>query len=616
VIFTVKSRGRTLFSVKRRVIAASWGIFVGFRRSAAICFQKMTPSDLELLQRFARDRAQDAFTELVRRHLNLVYSAALRQVRSPQLAEEIAQSVFADLARDARKISGTGVSPVSSLTPWLFAVTRRTAVDVIRKESRRQLREQLAYEMNITNAPDASWQHIEPLLDEAVAELDEPDRAAVLLRFFENQSLRDVGQQLGVSDDAAQKRVSRAVERLREFFAKRGISVGAGGLVVVISANAVQAAPVGLAVTISAAAFAGTAVTTSTIIAATTKTIAMTTLQKTLVTATVAVLAGAGIYQAKQAHDARVEAQTLQQQQAPLADEIQKLQNNFADATNRLADLLAENLRLKLGSNQAELLKLRGQVGVLQAKASQQTKPKREPSIAEIAKSPQMQEMMKTMKSSAAASLDKVYAKFFADLKLTPEQVSTLKQLISDKMTAGLADRGASLVGKLSSDQIRQLNDQINAEKAGVDDQIRQTLGADGFAAYQAYEKTYTERSQIVGPMGFADQLTGSMELTSDQTENLVQAMADERQRFKFSVDYSDPGKLAGDVATMYSDENISQYQKEMEQLNQLYLARAQTILTPDQQTVFQKHLSNLLAGQNMMLKMTANILAARSGKN
>jgi hypothetical protein len=156
------------------------------------------------------------------------------------------------------------------------------------------------------------------------------------------------------------------VERLREFFAKRGVTVGAGGLVVVISANAVQAAPVGLAVTISAAALAGTAVTTSTIIAATTKTIAMTTLQKTLVTATVAVLAGAGIYQAKQAHDARVEVQTLQQQQAPLAGQIQQLESYLADATNRLAGLIAENARLKANPERNELLKLRGDVTRLQ----------------------------------------------------------------------------------------------------------------------------------------------------------------------------------------------------------------------------------------------------------
>lgn len=172
----------------------------------------MRSSDLELLQCFTRDHAQDAFTELVRRHLNLVHSAALRQVRSPQLAEEVAQSVFADLARNAAKLK-----PDTVLVAWLHAVTRRTAVDVIRKESRRQLREQIAVEMNAMNANTADWNQIEPLLDEAVAALDDTDRAAILLRYFENKSLREVGVALGTSDDAAQKRVSRAVEKLREF---------------------------------------------------------------------------------------------------------------------------------------------------------------------------------------------------------------------------------------------------------------------------------------------------------------------------------------------------------------------------------------------------------------
>ncbi|MGA3285502.1 MAG: sigma-70 family RNA polymerase sigma factor, partial [Verrucomicrobiota bacterium] len=153
-------------------------------------------SDLDLLQQYARQNSQDAFTEIVRRHVDLVYSAALRQVRSPQLAEEVAQSVFTDLARNAGKLSNaTGGSPV--LTAWLYAVTRRTAIDVVRRESRRQLREQIAVEMTNMNATAENWTHIEPLLDEAMHELDETDRAAVLLRYFENKSLREVGQSLG-----------------------------------------------------------------------------------------------------------------------------------------------------------------------------------------------------------------------------------------------------------------------------------------------------------------------------------------------------------------------------------------------------------------------------------
>jgi RNA polymerase sigma factor (sigma-70 family) len=326
-------------------------------------------SDLDLLRRFARENSQDAFGEIVRRHLNLVYSAALRQVRSPQLAEEIAQSVFADLARDADKISGTGVSPVSSLTPWLYSVTRRTAIDVIRKESRRQLREQIAYEMNAMNATANDWTQIAPLLDDAMVALDETDRSAILLRYFENKNLREVGASLKISDDAAQKRVSRAVEKLGEFFSKRNVTIGAGGLVVLISANAVQSAPVALFTTVSTAVIAGTAVKTSALIAAT-KTIAMTTIQKTLITATIAVIAGAGIYETHRAAQLAEQAQTILQQPDMLAGQIQQLQRERNDARNQLAGLLAENARLKSNSNENELLKLRGEVGMLRQQAA------------------------------------------------------------------------------------------------------------------------------------------------------------------------------------------------------------------------------------------------------
>src|SRR3954447_19063328 len=160
-------------------------------------------NDLDLLGEFTSDQSQDAFTALVQRHLGLVYCAALRQVRSPQLAEEVAQSVFIDLARNAARLKSDTV-----LTAWLYEVTRRTAINLVRGEARRQLREQIALEMNAMNANADDWTRIEPLLDEAMHALDETDRTAVLLRFFENRSLREVGETLGTTDDTARKRVN------------------------------------------------------------------------------------------------------------------------------------------------------------------------------------------------------------------------------------------------------------------------------------------------------------------------------------------------------------------------------------------------------------------------
>jgi RNA polymerase sigma factor (sigma-70 family) len=330
----------------------------------------MSDTDWELLARYTRHRAEDAFAELVRRHLDLVHSAARRQVRSPHLAEEVAQSTFLKLAQNAPQLA-----PDTVLTAWLYQVTRREAIDVVRREARRQLREQIATEMNALNATTADWTHIEPLLDEAMHALDETDRAAVLLRYFENKSLREVGQALGASENAAQKRLVRAVERLREYFTQRGISVGASGLVAIIGSNAVQAAPAGLAASVSisaAAALAGTVVATTATSTAT-QTFIMTTLQKTLVAATLLTAVGTGIYEARQASTLRSQLELLQREHAPLAGKLQQLQHERDDAASRLAALAGE--LSKANSNPPELLKLRGEVNRLHNAAATVSDP-------------------------------------------------------------------------------------------------------------------------------------------------------------------------------------------------------------------------------------------------
>ena len=320
-------------------------------------------SDAQLLRAYAERGAEAAFAEIVARHTDLVYSAALRQVCSPDLARDVTQSVFTDLARKAREVSFK-LSPEASLVGWLYRGTRFAARDLYRNETRRTQRERQAMEQ-LHPAPETppDWEHLRHVLDDAMSELDDSDRDAVLLRYFKNHDLRTVGAALGISDDAAQKRVSRAVERLREFFAKRGVTVGASGLAVVISTNAVQAAPVGLALTIStAAALAGTTIATTATITAT-KAIAMTTLQKTIVTATIAVLAGVGIYEARQASQLRDQVQNLQQQQAPMAEQIQQLQAERDDSTNQIATLRTDIERLS--RNTSELLRLRNQLSTL-----------------------------------------------------------------------------------------------------------------------------------------------------------------------------------------------------------------------------------------------------------
>ena len=222
-----------------------------------------TTDDMALLREFATRHSEAAFEALVARRVNLVYSAALRQGGDRQLAQEITQAVFIALARKA-----AGLRPDTFLIGWLFKATRYAASVERRAAARRQRHEQEAsMQSSLLNAetPDeAPWQNIAPLLDEALAKLNETDRRAVLLRFFEQQSLAQVGAALSLNEDAARKRVTRGLEKLRKFFLKRGVTLTAAALGAAMTANSVQAAPAGL--TISAvAAVHGSAVTVSTL---------------------------------------------------------------------------------------------------------------------------------------------------------------------------------------------------------------------------------------------------------------------------------------------------------------------------------------------------------------
>jgi RNA polymerase sigma factor (sigma-70 family) len=226
-------------------------------------------NDIELLREYVRGNSETAFETLVARHVNLVYSVALRKTGNAHAAEEITQAVFIILAKKAR-----GLSPRTILAGWLCETARLTAANFLRGEIRRQRREQEAYMQSVLNESEsdalsrrnpmeADWPQIAPLLDDAMAKLGEKDRNAVVLRFFENKNLRDVGTALGASEDAAKMRVTRAVEKLRKFFTKRGVTLTAAAIAGAVSANSVQAAPMGLAVTISATAAKGAAVAAS-----------------------------------------------------------------------------------------------------------------------------------------------------------------------------------------------------------------------------------------------------------------------------------------------------------------------------------------------------------------
>ncbi len=316
--------------------------------------------DAELLGRYACERSESAFTELIRRHVDLVYSAAVRLAgRDTHRAQDVTQQVFCELARQAQRLRKH-----PALDGWLYTTTRLVALRAHRTEQRRKAREQEANAMDelLRNpAPEPAWDDLLPVLDEAMHKLGEKDRVAVLLRYFKNKSLKEVGTLLGLSENAARMRVERALEKLRSQLARKGVTSTATALAVTLTGNAATAAPTAFVATLtsgsiaSAAAASGTALTLLKFMTA--------TKFKAGIIATIAAAGVATTLVIQHETQARIRAAdaSLGQQ----ADQLARLQA----ANERLSNLTAAASRPALNS-QDELQTLRDEVAGLRKQAS------------------------------------------------------------------------------------------------------------------------------------------------------------------------------------------------------------------------------------------------------
>jgi RNA polymerase sigma factor (sigma-70 family) len=556
----------------------------------------MIANDHELLEQFVRKQSQDAFTALVDRHLNLVYSAALRQVQSPQLAEEISLSAFTRLARHAATLA-----PDTILTAWLYQVTRHLAVDVIRSEARRQSREKAALQMSAINEPAADWSHIEPLLDEAMQLLDDTSRAAILLRYFENKSLQEVGAAIGVSEDAAQKRVSRAVDRLREFLSKRNVTIGAGGFVALISVHAVQAAPAGLAVAVSTGAVLASATISTTSAVAITKTIAMTTITKSLVAVALTGAVVVGLYQTRQVSKLRAEVQALQQdqsQQTALSNQVQELQREQERATNALAVLADENARLRKNPN--EVLKLRGEVGQLKRANAEiaATSP-----LSKVTANP---EARKLMRDQQKAGMSAIYNELTKQLKLTPEQTEKLNDLLADHIMQDVDNVTAVLRDKPAADQMNAI---FAAQDAALQRQVEELLGPDGLAKYQDYTQNLLGS---ITAFQFKNMMTGTDAEKEEKANQLRQALLQAQQAALAAsglpADYQTLPIL--NFRNIASAQDGEQSLKLMADIYQRAAAQAGAFLSPEDLTKFQEFQAKALSNNRSALLANRSLMA------
>jgi len=301
-------------------------------------------TDAELLRRFVEDRSEAAFTELVQRHIGLVYSCALRHVGGDaQLAEDVTQQVFCDLARKASLLLTR-----PALSGWLYVGAHHAAAAVVRTERRRKVREEYATTMETILHPSPSnsepdWTRLRPLLDELILELESTDRDAVMLRFFEKRPFAEIATALRLTEDAARKRTERAVEKLRARLAERGVTSGTSALAFALAGQAAATVPAALAGQVAGVAFA-TAGTSGSLLA---------TLAGALLSDATAVvvtlLAAAGLIAWQHQATATLRAELAGRQN--LSAEIQSLQRANLQLAKRLAE--AEDLQRALATSPA-----------------------------------------------------------------------------------------------------------------------------------------------------------------------------------------------------------------------------------------------------------------------
>jgi RNA polymerase sigma factor (sigma-70 family) len=214
--------------------------------------------DAELLRRYSEAASEDAFAEVVRRHIDFAYASALRRVGGDaHLAKDVTQHVFIALARQARTLARR-----ESLSAWLFVTTRNLAAQVVRGERRRQVRESAAVlmtELHSNPTHDAEWEKLRPVLDGAMDGVSDQDRQAVLLRYYEGKSYADIGARLRLAENTARMRIDRALEKLRVELERRGVTSTTTGLGLAVANQAAVSAPAEFAAAVTSTALASTA---------------------------------------------------------------------------------------------------------------------------------------------------------------------------------------------------------------------------------------------------------------------------------------------------------------------------------------------------------------------
>jgi len=468
--------------------------------------------DPTLLRRYVADRSEAAFAELVRRHLSLVYFAALRQLDGDaHTAQDVTQAVFTLLARRATSLASHPV-----LAGWLFQATRYTARDARRAARRRRAREEEAHAMqqpDTSAPPTADWERLRPVLDEALSALNARDREAVLLRFLQERPFAEVAAAQRVTEDAARMRVARALEKLRGELARRGVTSTAAALATLLAQQAGAAVPAGLAASVTDAALAAAAAATGLLTFMTTS--------KTVLGVT-AVLALAGIGAAVSEH------RQVRQDAAALAS-----------LTRERDSLRSRATRLETQSREADRAAAAARAEPAPARPTAPTRARTvsgPDGLAWNAFPPQyfrQPEFVKLYLQQHQARMKLEFAPLYRRLRLTPDQIARFENAMLGGQVAVCQVLGAAdAVGTSGAEPA--VMDVAYEKQQTAFSQVHEALGDAGFQQFQQYLLSLvgfdgpSPREMVESTAG-ALSLAGTP-LTADQSDQLLQLITDHRR--------------------------------------------------------------------------------------
>jgi RNA polymerase sigma factor (sigma-70 family) len=461
--------------------------------------------DSTLLRRYAAEKSAEAFAELVRRHLPLVHAAALRRLGGDaHRAEDVAQLVFCAVARHA-----AGLARHPSLAGWLYTATRNEVIDLVRAENRRRTRERLAQTMNpIAQEPEtaAEWSQLRPVLDSAMDQLDDRDREAVLLRFFQGLPFAEVGRATGLREDAARKRVERALDRLRTHLRPHGINSPAAALATLLAQQSVGAVPPGLAATVTGGALAaGSAAATGV-----TTLFALGKLQVGL-----AVMAAGGAVAVVTQHRSIA---TLREENAALHRQVVALRATEA-APTAAPGASTPGSRAPAARATRVSAPVRGSILPVLPEPNPYVTPRAELPLAPLPPLPASPEI-----ESQKADLHRRYGPFLAERGLTTAQRERFVELLvqqglaREDLQASVRAAGAS--GGTSG--IERLRSQLYAP---ITRELHELLGADGYQAYTDYMRMIFYRDGFVARL-VPEFNAAAAGLSAEQIKRLIEVVA------------------------------------------------------------------------------------------